>query len=175
MLKIVAGATGSTRDFCIHEALLTARSKFFEKAMGKGWKEAEEKLVKLPEDDPDIFALYEQVIYTGRIPLVEVTGERVTKCGIPGVSCQVPNSCAQEYTSLSGLYVLAEKLQDMKTKNTAIKGITTKVTHEANTVKNNWGGGPCLPSREAITIMYEKTPRSCPGRQVLLDCFLYYA
>jgi hypothetical protein len=59
MLKIVVGPAGDTRDFCIHEALLTARSKFFEKAMGKGWKEAEEKLVKLPDDDPDIFALYE--------------------------------------------------------------------------------------------------------------------
>jgi hypothetical protein len=116
------------------------------------------------------------VVYTGRIPLLEVTGDRVAERakGAKGV-CQVPDTCAQEYIYLSGLYVLAEQLQDIKTKNTAVKGIITKVTHQARTVNNRWHGGPCLPSQKAINIMYEKTPRSYPGRQVLLDCFLYCA
>ena len=57
MIHIVVGDPEAVRDFYIHEALLTTRSKFFERAMRKGWKEAEHKLVKLPEDDPETFAL----------------------------------------------------------------------------------------------------------------------
>tara|TARA_R110002003_G_scaffold68_9_gene6120 strand:- start:611 stop:742 length:132 start_codon:yes stop_codon:yes gene_type:complete len=36
MLKIVVGQGDNKCEFGIHEALLTARSKFFAKAMGKG-------------------------------------------------------------------------------------------------------------------------------------------
>lgn len=53
MLKITVGQDDDVRDFNIHESLLTARSQFLAKAMGKGWQEAEDKAVKLPEDRPE--------------------------------------------------------------------------------------------------------------------------
>jgi hypothetical protein len=43
-----------------HKTLLTSPWKFKQTAMTKGWKEAKNTFVKLLEDDPDIFALYEQ-------------------------------------------------------------------------------------------------------------------
>jgi hypothetical protein len=149
--------------------------KFFKKAMGKGWKEAEEKLVKLPEDDPDIFALYEQVVYTGQIPLFDDEPERTFidytgESGSNRTTCTSLEKCQHEYEALAELYVLAEKLQDLKARNTTVEAIIREVIHEVATVAEN----PCLPSLAAITIMYSKTPRHCPGRQVLLDCFMFY-
>jgi hypothetical protein len=105
MLKLTVGAAGSTHDFCIHEALLTARSKFFERAMGKSWKEAKEKLVRLPEDDPRIFALYEQIVYTGRIPIFDDEVERVSSGAYNDPECDEEELCMSEYESLCQLYV----------------------------------------------------------------------
>ena len=176
MIHIVVGDPEAVRDFYIHEVLLTTRSKFFERAMRKGWKEAEHKLVKLPEDDPETFALYEQIVYTSRIPLLDFTGSRASTSEVDGETvCNAKDKCDREYTYLSKLYVLAEKLQDVKTKNTAVEGIIVKVTHESQTVNNMYEGGPCLPSPSSIKFMYEGTPKHCAGRQVLLDCFVYYA
>ncbi|KAF1920341.1 hypothetical protein BDU57DRAFT_425817, partial [Ampelomyces quisqualis] len=154
-LKVVVGSGNNTREFGVHEALLTSRSEFFDKAMGKGWKEAEEKVVKLPEDDPDAFALYEQLIYTGNIPAFSDAPDR--------------------FISLVRLYVLAEKLQDIKTKNSAVDAIIAKVSHESESIaSSNLFQAPCLPSNKAIRIMYEHTPSHCPGRQALLDCYIWY-
>jgi hypothetical protein len=171
ILTIVVGATGNTRNFHIHQALLTARPKFFEKAMQKGWKDAEEKLVKLPEDDPDTFAIYEQVVYTGRVPLLEVIDDGVLKGDNKSTWCQVSETCDHDYISLSALYVLAEKLQNLKARNTTVEAIIREVTHEVATVDDS----PCLPSLAAITTMYSKTPHHCPGRQVFFDCFTFCA
>ena len=68
IFKIIVGEGDDAQEFQIHEAVLTARSKFFKAAIGRKWKESEEKTVKLPEDDPEAFALYSQLVYTGQIP-----------------------------------------------------------------------------------------------------------
>lgn len=50
--------------------------------MNGNWKEAEEKVVKLPEDDVEIFELYVQLLYTGLLPLnkrPEIPEETATK------------------------------------------------------------------------------------------------
>jgi hypothetical protein len=140
--------------------------------MTKGCKEADEKKVSLPEDDPDIFALYEQVVYTGHVPLFDDELERVEKDCWSDTWCE-EDACHHEYEALCQLYLLAEKLQDWKVKNTAIKAIVSKVTHESTVVHND-DSGPCLPSPTAIKFMYEGTLGNCPGRQVLLDCYVWY-
>lgn len=65
MLKIVVGLDAYKREFHVHETLLTARSKCFACAMRKGWKEAEEKIFRLPDDEHDVFGLYASLVYTG--------------------------------------------------------------------------------------------------------------
>lgn len=47
------------QKFVVHEDLIRARSPFFEAALGRDWKEASEKLVPLPDDSPDAFAIYQ--------------------------------------------------------------------------------------------------------------------
>jgi hypothetical protein len=77
MLKIVVGQGDNKCEFGIHEALLTTRSKFFAKAMGKGRKEAKEKVVKLPDDEQEIFALYASLVYTGTVPAFDERPGRI--------------------------------------------------------------------------------------------------
>jgi hypothetical protein len=57
----------NTETFNVHTALLTARSEFFKKALNGAWKEAEDKVFKLPEDDPANFATYVHHLYTGEL------------------------------------------------------------------------------------------------------------
>jgi hypothetical protein len=84
MIKILVGE--EERVFLVHKSALIARSQFFKTAMGGKWQEAQDGVVKLPDDDGDTFALYEQLVYTGKVPafddseeterkVVRVTGE----------------------------------------------------------------------------------------------------
>ncbi|KAH7095302.1 hypothetical protein FB567DRAFT_543641 [Paraphoma chrysanthemicola] len=172
MVKIVVGRDDDKRELHVHEALLTARSKFFASAMRKGWKEAEEKIVKLPDDEHDVFELYASLVYTGTVPAFDEQLERV----IPGYAeetiCNHPQVCGSKYESLVKLYVLAEKLQDTQAKNATVDALITKVQHESQVV--NTDEGPCMPSISSIRTMYEATSHHCPGRQVLIDCFVWY-
>ncbi|KAF1362489.1 hypothetical protein EJ07DRAFT_107279, partial [Lizonia empirigonia] len=140
------------QEFAIHEALLVARSKYFRNCMQNGWKEAEEKRVKLDDVSPAVFALYEQLVYTGLVPGFET------------------ESCEREYVSLTSLYVLSERLQDIEAKNSAIDALMSKATHESATSMF-----AChLPSPEAVSLMYDNTPHHCPGRQAIVDCFVWF-
>jgi hypothetical protein len=57
MIKIIVG--DQERVFVIHKNALIARSIFFKNAMGARWREGQNGVVKLPDDDGDAFALYE--------------------------------------------------------------------------------------------------------------------
>lgn len=54
-------------DFTVHEHFLRAHSPFFEAALGRDWKESQERLVTLPECTPQVFELYTQWIYCHRV------------------------------------------------------------------------------------------------------------
>ena len=57
------GTDTDFRTFIVHGACLTSRSLFFRKALSRDWKEGEERLVKLPDDDSDTSELYLQCKY----------------------------------------------------------------------------------------------------------------
>ena len=50
---------------------MCARSQFFRAALNGKWKEGEENAVALPEDDPKIFSMYLELVYTGKIACKE--------------------------------------------------------------------------------------------------------
>jgi hypothetical protein len=117
-------------------------------------------------------------MFTGQIPLFDdkpgrtsTLEGRLSRKKSNHTLCKIPEKCQHEYESLAEIYVLAEKLQDIKARNTTVEAIIAKVTHEVTTVTTN----PCFPSLTAITTMYSKTPRYWPGRQVFLGCFNFYA
>jgi hypothetical protein len=174
MIKIVVGE--KDRQFVMHKSALTARSQFFKNAMGGRWQEAHDGLVKLPEDDGDAFALYEQLVYTGKVPAFddsEETERKHSNYGHNWVTC-VSTHCKPEWENLCRLYVLAEKLQDVAAKNATTDAMIEKVQRKARIKGARSGLTECLPTPRAIDIMYEGTPGFCPGRQVLVHMFVMY-
>jgi hypothetical protein len=53
--------------FYVHEAILRKSSPFFDKAIGGGWKESAERIVRLPSEPPEIMRIYVYWLYYGGI------------------------------------------------------------------------------------------------------------
>jgi hypothetical protein len=83
--------------------------------MSGNWAEREERLIKLPEDEPKVFEIYLNIVYTQLVPTatnVSATNVSTTKGDI-----------SDEYLSLTKVYVLGEKLQDKGVQNVAVDAI----------------------------------------------------
>jgi hypothetical protein len=70
VLTVVVGEGDGKREFVVHEELICESSDFFRGAMSGEWKEAGDRVVSLPDDDPDVFALYLQAIYVRVLPAI---------------------------------------------------------------------------------------------------------
>ena len=55
------------KRFIVHEGLVKPRSDFVRLALRGDWKEAQERTIPLPEDDPNIFSVYQRWLYAGLI------------------------------------------------------------------------------------------------------------
>jgi hypothetical protein len=118
--------------------------------MNGNWAERDERLVKLPEDDPKIFAAYINVVYTN----------------IPTSPTEKPmdmRAIDNEYTVLSKLYVLSEKFCDVAAKNATIEAILAVKDEKAT------DGNDYLPGWLSIRTMYEGTPKGAPGRRLIVN------
>lgn len=125
-------------------AFLTARSPFFKTVLNGNWKEAKERVVRLPEDDPEIFGLYLHYVYT------------VTFAVQPDPLPHQYN-CDQALLRLGKSYVLAEKLQDIDTKNNVLKTMAKSFTKCKIDIK------------KLTTIFYTGTPSTSPARRLIVD------
>jgi hypothetical protein len=148
---VVVGKEPTQEHFSVHEGIMCARSEFFRRAMNGNWAERAERLIRLPEDDPEIFAIYVNLVYTN------VVATR------PAVEVKTTDIFTSEFIELSKLYVLAEKLCDIAAKNAAIESFmaTAKERDSGNTQYN--------PSMSAAKIMYAGTPKGSLGRQLIVD------
>ncbi|ORY12746.1 hypothetical protein BCR34DRAFT_600431 [Clohesyomyces aquaticus] len=128
-----------------------------------------DKEVVLLEDDPSIFWLWIQLLHAGTI---RAKLERET--ALPDLPVEARyhskrNICQEEFEALSALYVLSDKLLDLKAKNSAIRAIIHKVFEEAEHEEE-----PCIPEAKAITAMYDSTPEGCSGRRLVVRLFTEY-
>ncbi|KAF2500044.1 hypothetical protein BU16DRAFT_522892 [Lophium mytilinum] len=64
-IEVVVGTEPNTRTWFLYESLLCSYSDFFRAALQGGFKEAKEKRVALPEEDPEVFELFVQWLFTG--------------------------------------------------------------------------------------------------------------
>ncbi|KAG9202235.1 hypothetical protein G6514_004673 [Epicoccum nigrum] len=134
------------QNFTMHQDLISTRSEFFAKALRGDWKEAQERTVVLPDDEPEVFRLYLQFLYTGQVAL---------------------NSVARggAYVVLSKLYVLAEKLID-ETAKTALLAALSK-----RDGKHDSQGVLHCPGFESINIIYNGTPDDSAARECVVDLY----
>ena len=88
-------------NFMAHKDLICSKSPFFSAACNGNFIEGKEGLVRLPEDQPPIFDLFLQWLYTGDVPVTS-------------------SDAYLDWSESAALYVLAEKLQISELKNAVI-------------------------------------------------------
>jgi hypothetical protein len=97
IIKVLVG-TGNQNTFSVHKDIICAKSKFFKTAFmntNGNWRETEEKLMPLPDVDPELFRTYVNWLYTGKI------------CWSP-----TPTATAQDHSNLIEAYILGDFLDD---------------------------------------------------------------
>ncbi|KAJ8115592.1 hypothetical protein OPT61_g2802 [Boeremia exigua] len=150
-IRVIVGPEGShQKEFFVHQALICGRSEFFSKAMSGQWKEAASREVPLPEDEPDVFALYLKLLYSNQLPVKQE--ETVPR-----------EDLAKQYLVLGKLYVLAEKLIDEITKHIALTAISSCANEPTNE-------GIC-PELDTVRIIYDGTPPNSPARLLLIQLY----
>ncbi|KAF2814836.1 uncharacterized protein BDZ99DRAFT_515607 [Mytilinidion resinicola] len=146
-IEILVGTDETS--FYIHEGIVRASSKFFDNALKPGWVESKERCVRLPEDDPDVFSIYQEWPYSLQI-----------RVGAKEI--------AELYVVLCKAYCLGEKLMDCNFKDAIINEIirNTKVVID---------GEIYFPGDWAIKLSYEGTTHISHLRKLLVDFLVYEA
>ena len=135
--SIVVLVGGAQAKFTVHKSLLISRSSFFKKALTGNWVESNERVVRLIDDEAIIFQNYVHPLYTDKIAVS------------PDPFDTKPGDIDCERLTLAKLYVLAEKLQDVETKNKVLSAMIgscqyqvgkKKQVLDANFVRTIYGG-----------------------------------
>jgi hypothetical protein len=142
------------QTFYVHETLLRERSVYFNTALARNWKEAADREVNLYKDKADCFAIYVHLLYTGNLA---VTSESLISM-LSGES---------EIIKLCKVYVLADKLQDIKAKNRAIQGLYF------SSKRNELGKPTGCRGFVATKIIYDGTLPGSMARKLLVDVYTY--
>lgn len=121
-------------------------------ALSGPWKEAEERVVHLPEDDVRTFDLYLHYIYNNEFACISNPPDN--------------QHGRTERGTLARLYVLCEKLQDLRSKNCIIKALSDSV-YKIRT----GGGGWNIPEFEVVDTLYKGTFKGSLVRRMLVDIF----
>lgn len=98
----------------VHKMAICAKSPFFQAACSREWKEGQDRLIRLPEFEPDCFLVYIHRIYTSVLDMTllpEPSGTRF----------------APAYVNLAKVWMLANYLQDDEMCNGVTDRLLTKL------------------------------------------------
>ncbi|KAJ4290839.1 hypothetical protein N0V90_010034 [Kalmusia sp. IMI 367209] len=182
-VKIVVGRNEEARKFSIHEGLLTPRAEYFTRALKGHWQESDDRVINLPDDDPDAFSLYSKILYTrpwehSAVLLPSFTDKNIKvdyeadgntdvqkEFGTVDDNTSDKQFGADEFLGLCKLFVLAEKLIDSCTKEillTLMKSFFDPL-YATNSTKS--------PDFESIATIYDGTPEGSPARTFVVQLF----
>ncbi|KAF2650754.1 hypothetical protein K491DRAFT_720471 [Lophiostoma macrostomum CBS 122681] len=153
------GTLSSQKDFVVHEGIICPRSEFFCRTMNGNWSTAKDRVVILEDADPDIFAIYLNLVYTNRLPTMECSSDGNT------ILLMTKAQIQEEYTRLSKLYILSERFLDREAKNTIIAALLELSKERSN------AGWVCAPPEVAINLVYEETHGGSPIQRLFVDIY----
>lgn len=144
------------KSYTVHPTILTNHSRFF-RAMfsNRAFKEAHEKVARLPEVDAGIFQIYVTYVYSGNIVISKYGGEEL-------YSNDNDAEGVMRFQTLIQLYSLANYLQDSNLKNKIIDYLMGPNELPA-----------LCPSTAIIKMAFETNPVECTLCQLLIDTSLY--
>lgn len=132
----------NTKTFLVYETQFRAQSPFFESALGREWKESEERLVRLPYHDPEAFELYLRWVYSHRVILQSTKWDETEKAA----ACSL----------IARAYVLSDVLQDTDAKDALLDAL---VDYQEQA---DW------TAYEEARYIYENTQSQSPIRRLLV-------
>jgi hypothetical protein len=148
LITLLVGSDES--KFTIHKTTLCNKSAYFKSALTGDWKEGEENIVWLPEQDVGSFAKYTHWAYTGSISLPEK--------GV--VHAEVPASLTHWSMIMCKLAILADYLGDGELHDNI-------VTHLISVV--NGGRGENYIDAETTSYVIENTTETSKFRRLVFD------
>ncbi|KAK7617018.1 hypothetical protein IWX50DRAFT_682018 [Phyllosticta citricarpa] len=133
-IRIPVGGGDNPKVFQVHEVLLRSSSSFFEKALGGDWKESKEKMVPLPDEDVEIFSIYQKWLLLNKLLINsrnetprEAMGVHLAKdFETDPESSSVTSFEARStniFNTLLECYILGDHLMDSKFKNAIVDEI----------------------------------------------------
>jgi hypothetical protein len=155
----VSKEPNKTKDFIFPISFLTTRSDFFRRARNDNWKESETRIIEIPQDEPENFAVYINYVYTGQLPTAAKSDQEIEALE----SGEAIKEIAAEYGMLFRVYVLADKLQDFETKNTIM--VTAFAISHLRDETERW----TAPSSLTVNIIYNGTLPNSPARRFVTD------
>ncbi|KAI4201797.1 MAG: hypothetical protein LQ350_002997 [Teloschistes chrysophthalmus] len=103
IVTIVVGIEPHQQEHKIHTELLCFYSPFFKKAVNSDFAEGKTGVVKLPDDEPEVFEIFQNWLYRDHLELTSVE--------------------ASKMTLLLGLWVFGDKIQAPGFQNAAIEAL----------------------------------------------------
>lgn len=135
--------------FTVHKATICAKSKFFQAALSRDWKEAKEATVSLPDLEPHEFAIFVHWMYTGGIDGEELGFDPPHFCGDDRV-----------YSVPFSAFVAGDALEAEGLRNDAL---TEAFQAEHSAVE--------LPTSKFLSEYWQKTAEGSALRLWLVDIF----
>ncbi|KAF2028831.1 hypothetical protein EK21DRAFT_113524 [Setomelanomma holmii] len=149
VIAVRVGPEPKHTDFSVHENLIRLSSPFFEAALGRDWKEAKERIGKLPDCNAHAFRVYTHWIYTGQLN---------TKLQFDQSS---PTDGQWEWANLVKAYLLGDYLQDIDFKDTVMDAMIDWADYATRECGN--------ASPHSSVEVYQHTRIGSPLRWILLD------
>lgn len=122
----------------MHKDAICVKSKFFKTACSTRWREGQEKIVRLPEVEAEAFQSYVNWAYSDNVVAESTLGENIEM--------------------MIKLYLLGDKLEDIKLRNKALKALHSHATIDK-----------LHPGYGNIKVIWAATPPNSLLRKWVLD------
>lgn len=147
MITVIIGKGSAATTFVVHEPLLTSSSAYFQRALKSTFKEGDTGQVNLEEDDPQVFGLVNEYLYTGVIAVSRVDTDFLRW--------------------FSELWLLAHYLQIPRLVNYAMWRLVSWAGQDLNDAS-----GMALNIRE-VEELYDRAPMESKLRKFLVDLLIW--
>ena len=113
MIQVRVGEENKNqKTFSVHEGLISSRSRFVRNALNGSWQESDTKVIPLGDVAPEFFDVYLNLLYFNRLPIIAEQGEQEN---------------TGQFEDLITVYILADRLMDLVTKNLIIDAMICRV------------------------------------------------
>jgi hypothetical protein len=137
-----------------HGNFISRRSEFFKAALKKEWAEGQTRIIKLPDEDPQVVTHYLSYTYSKFLPTDIFTKD---------FTGTFPEESDEYYQLLAELYVLGERLLDETIQGALIKEIIRLAQLTDKESKSYY------PKGEAVNTIYRGTTAGSPARRLMVN------